>query len=77
MARKLRGCTDTVTVEHDYQRMGVGNAGWWVSDLNDNYELCDTYPQTLCFPETLSDEDVNQLLCSEAKRVYRHIDQSY
>ncbi len=66
-ARRLKSCTDGVEVEHDYQRMKVGNAGWRVSDLNDTYELCDTYPQALCFPESLSDEDVRLAALQRSK----------
>ncbi|XP_030749831.1 myotubularin-related protein 6 [Sitophilus oryzae] len=36
--------------QSEYQRMGVPNEQWSLSNLNEDYELCDTYPKHLFVP---------------------------
>lgn len=38
----------------EYQRMGVPNDAWCLTGLNEDYELCDTYPKHLYVPTTAS-----------------------
>lgn len=39
----------------DYKRQGIPNT-WRISRVNENYELCDTYPSLLVVPKNASDE---------------------
>lgn len=41
-------------LQSEYQRMGVPNDQWCITNLNVNYELCDTYPQLLYVPSKAS-----------------------
>lgn len=41
-------------LETEFQRMGVPNANWTMTNLNKNYQLCDTYPQCLFIPTSVS-----------------------
>uniref|UniRef100_A0A182UBX8 phosphatidylinositol-3,5-bisphosphate 3-phosphatase n=1 Tax=Anopheles melas TaxID=34690 RepID=A0A182UBX8_9DIPT len=41
---------DYFKLEHEFKRMRVPNDQWSVCALNQNYELCDTYPQQLYVP---------------------------
>ena len=38
----------------EFQRMGVPNANWTLTNLNKDYQLCDTYPQCLFVPASVS-----------------------
>ncbi|KAL8621063.1 hypothetical protein ACOMHN_040588 [Nucella lapillus] len=40
--------------QSEYLRMGVPSAGWTLTNLNKNYELCDTYPSFLYVPSVAS-----------------------
>lgn len=57
-----KSCLHIPSVIHDYTRLDVegGNAisQWWICTNNINYEICDTYPQTLVFPCCISDTDI-------------------
>ncbi|XP_029644178.1 myotubularin-related protein 2 isoform X1 [Octopus sinensis] len=39
----------------EFKRQGIPNT-WRISRVNENYELCDTYPSLLVVPKTASDE---------------------
>lgn len=41
-----------------HERMGIGttNMEWVLSDINSNYEICDTYPAVLAFPAKCSQD---------------------
>ncbi|CAH1174176.1 unnamed protein product [Phaedon cochleariae] len=41
-------------LQSEYQRMGVPNDQWCLSNLNVDYELCDTYPKHIYVPVTAS-----------------------
>jgi hypothetical protein len=56
----LRKAMTPLTVETDYHRMHVEEAGWIMSDLNARFELCSTYPQTLVFPEDMTENDIQR-----------------
>ncbi|XP_076446061.1 phosphatidylinositol-3,5-bisphosphate 3-phosphatase MTMR8-like isoform X2 [Babylonia areolata] len=41
-------------IQSEYLRMGVPSALWTLTNLNKNYELCDTYPSLLYVPSSAS-----------------------
>lgn len=41
-------------LETEFHRMGVPNANWTLTNLNKDYQLCDTYPQCLFVPTSVS-----------------------
>uniref|UniRef100_A0A0P5Q1A2 phosphatidylinositol-3,5-bisphosphate 3-phosphatase n=1 Tax=Daphnia magna TaxID=35525 RepID=A0A0P5Q1A2_9CRUS len=41
-------------LETEFQRMGVPNSNWTMTNLNKDYQLCDTYPQCLFVPSSVS-----------------------
>jgi hypothetical protein len=59
-----KSCLNIPSVIRDYTRLDVegGNAisQWWICTNNINYEICDTYPQTLVFPCSISDSDIDK-----------------
>ncbi|XP_041076885.1 myotubularin-related protein 8-like [Polyodon spathula] len=44
----------TIDLKADYQRMGLPNDYWQITDLNKNYEICSTYPSELAVPKNAS-----------------------
>ena len=42
-------------LESEYARLGVPNNFWSATDINANYEICDTYPHVLFVPTTAND----------------------
>ncbi|KAK1163038.1 myotubularin-related protein 8-like [Acipenser oxyrinchus oxyrinchus] len=44
----------TIDLKVDYQRMGLPNDYWEITDLNKSYEICSTYPSELAVPKTAS-----------------------
>ncbi|CAB3368858.1 Hypothetical predicted protein [Cloeon dipterum] len=42
----------------ELKRMGVPNDSWKISRVNENYEICDSYPQIWAVPACASDEDL-------------------
>ena len=52
---------DVVDMDAAFRRMGVeADRAWRRSDVNRNYELCQTYPATLYVPEAVSDADLKK-----------------
>ncbi|XP_078401928.1 phosphatidylinositol-3,5-bisphosphate 3-phosphatase MTMR2 isoform X2 [Cetorhinus maximus] len=45
----------------EYKRMGLPNESWKISRINDNYELCDTYPAILVVPENVPDDELKKV----------------
>ncbi|KAK6637361.1 hypothetical protein RUM44_007777 [Polyplax serrata] len=43
-------------LQSEYQRMRVPNDAWSATDLNKNFELCDTYPRYLWVPSSATPE---------------------
>lgn len=49
-----------IVIDEDYQRLRILESGLWVmSDVNSQYELCHTYPQTLLFPTLFPAEELH------------------
>ena len=40
----------------EYKRMGLPNESWKITKINENYELCDTYPAVLAVPSAANDD---------------------
>uniref|UniRef100_UPI00398EBF29 phosphatidylinositol-3,5-bisphosphate 3-phosphatase MTMR2 isoform X1 n=2 Tax=Pristiophorus japonicus TaxID=55135 RepID=UPI00398EBF29 len=45
----------------EYNRMGLPNESWKLSRINDNYELCDTYPAILVVPENVPEDELKKV----------------
>jgi len=45
----------------DYERVGIPDNMWRISEANVNYKLCSTYPRYLVVPSTISDEDLHSI----------------
>ncbi|XP_036380102.1 myotubularin-like isoform X1 [Megalops cyprinoides] len=45
----------------EFRRQGLPNDSWRITFLNENYELCDTYPALLAVPFKASDEDLRKV----------------
>lgn len=45
----------------ELKRQGVPNDSWRLVKVNENYELCDTYPAVFAVPKTASDEDLRHV----------------
>lgn len=45
----------------EYQRLGSITETWKITKINENYELCDTYPAILVVPSAASEEDLRQV----------------
>lgn len=43
-----------IDLSEEYERMGVPNANWQLSDANREYKVCETYPRELYVPRTAS-----------------------
>lgn len=56
--RYLKGITMPFSFDSDYMRQNVIEYGWRQSDINMDYQLCDTYPSSLYFPATCDDESI-------------------
>ena len=59
---------DIYDAKVEYARMGIMNFneeryGWRLTNINQNYEICKSYPKLIAVPATLSDE----LICSASK----------
>ncbi|KAJ8367980.1 hypothetical protein SKAU_G00080080 [Synaphobranchus kaupii] len=51
----------------EYKRQGLPNESWRITKVNDQYELCDTYPATLVVPISISDEELRRVAAFRAK----------
>ncbi|XP_051882756.1 myotubularin-related protein 2 isoform X6 [Pristis pectinata] len=45
----------------EYKRMGLPNESWKLSRINENYELCDTYPAILVVPENVPEDELKKV----------------
>lgn len=53
---------DMKFVEREFIRMGFDkDARWRISDVNRNFELCNTYPRFLIIPSSFKDEDLESV----------------
>ena len=57
-AAVYRQARQPVSLEADYQRMRVVEGGMWRFADNNRYSLCQSYPQTLCLPGSLDEDDM-------------------
>ncbi|KAG7484338.1 hypothetical protein MATL_G00048570 [Megalops atlanticus] len=51
----------------EYKRQGLPNESWRITKVNDQYELCDTYPATLVVPVNIPDEELKKVAAFRAK----------
>ncbi len=63
-----RKARQRISVESEYSRLRVQDGEWLMSSLNCDYQLCETYPQTLVLPASLSDEDIRVAAGDRSKR---------
>eukprot|EP01033_Poteriospumella_lacustris_P010449 gene10449-7428_t len=56
----IKASVTALDLDDDYQRCQVQDLHWRLSDLNAAYRLCHSYPASLCFPGSLSDDDILQ-----------------
>ncbi|KAB0372759.1 hypothetical protein FD755_015512 [Muntiacus reevesi] len=52
-AERLQGW-ELIDLAEEYQRMGVPNSNWQLSDANRDYKICETYPRELYVPRIAS-----------------------
>ncbi|KAB1267809.1 Myotubularin-related protein 6 [Camelus dromedarius] len=52
-SERLRGW-QLIDLAEEYQRMGVPNSNWQLSDANRDYKICETYPKELYVPRIAS-----------------------
>ncbi|XP_050416998.1 myotubularin-related protein 2 isoform X2 [Patella vulgata] len=45
----------------EYKRQKVPNDSWRITKINENYELCDTYPAVLAVPAASTDDDIRSV----------------
>lgn len=45
----------------ELKRMGVPNDMWKISRINENYEICDSYPTVLAIPSQVTDDDIHSI----------------
>lgn len=45
----------------EYQRLGSITETWKITKINENYELCDSYPATIVVPSAASEDDLRQV----------------
>ncbi|KAJ8254844.1 hypothetical protein GJAV_G00197960 [Gymnothorax javanicus] len=51
----------------EYRRQGLPNDKWRITFLNQQYELCDTYPTILMVPYKATDEDLRRVACFRSR----------
>ncbi|XP_038603736.1 myotubularin-related protein 1 isoform X3 [Tachyglossus aculeatus] len=51
----------------EFKRQGLPNESWKISKINNNYELCDTYPAVLVVPMSVKDDDLSKVAAFRAK----------
>ncbi len=44
----------------ELKRQGLPNESWKISKINDQYEVCDTYPQRFGVPKLVNDDEVRE-----------------
>ncbi|KAJ8297456.1 hypothetical protein KUTeg_023987 [Tegillarca granosa] len=51
----------------EFKRQGLPNESWKISRINENYELCDTYPSVLVVPTAATEEEIKQVASFRTK----------
>lgn len=46
---------------------GLPNESWTISKINNNYEVCDTYPALLVIPTSIKDDELKRVAAFRAK----------
>ena len=44
----------------EFNRLGIPDSSWRISDINIRYKLCDTYPGVLVFPSVSTDDNIRE-----------------
>ncbi|CAL8089186.1 unnamed protein product [Calicophoron daubneyi] len=44
----------TFDLDSQYRKLGLPNSAWSLSNMNNEFQVCDTYPRVLCVPATVS-----------------------
>ncbi|KFD57679.1 hypothetical protein M513_01349 [Trichuris suis] len=52
----------------EYNRMGIPNTNWRISQVNRRYSMASTYPNVLCVPTLTSDEDLAKVANFRSRR---------
>ncbi|XP_047661913.1 myotubularin-related protein 1b isoform X1 [Tachysurus fulvidraco] len=52
----------------EYKRQGLPNESWFISKINCNYELCETYPALLVLPSSINEDELRRVAVFRAKR---------
>ncbi|XP_060746801.1 myotubularin-related protein 1b isoform X2 [Tachysurus vachellii] len=52
----------------EYKRQGLPNESWFISKINSNYELCETYPALLVLPSSINEDELRRVAVFRAKR---------
>ncbi|XP_028401912.1 myotubularin-related protein 2-like [Dendronephthya gigantea] len=52
---------DVYDASRDLHRLGLPTDCWRISHINENYELCDTYPPLVGVPQDVVDDDLKQV----------------
>lgn len=47
-------------LKREYQRMGIPNRDWMITDVNADYSLCDTYPKYLVVPYSADEQTLRE-----------------
>ncbi|XP_046723313.1 myotubularin-related protein 1b isoform X2 [Silurus meridionalis] len=52
----------------EYKRQGLPNESWFISKINSNYEVCETYPTLLVLPSSINEDELRRVAAFRAKR---------
>ncbi|MCI4386751.1 hypothetical protein PGIGA_G00066150 [Pangasianodon gigas] len=52
----------------EYKRQGLPNESWFISKINSNYEVCETYPALLVLPSSINEDELRRVAAFRAKR---------
>ncbi|KAM9451217.1 myotubularin-related protein 1b isoform 1-T1 [Clarias gariepinus] len=52
----------------EYKRQGLPNESWFISKINSNYEVCETYPALLVLPSSINEDELKRVAAFRAKR---------
>ncbi|EDO44480.1 predicted protein [Nematostella vectensis] len=52
---------DVYDAEKEFERLGLPTDCWYVTRINEKYELSDTYPAVVGVPSSVSDEDIKKV----------------
>ena len=63
--------TGAACMRSEWERQGLNSATsqWRATDLNNDYELCPTYPDLFYVPASISDDDVQEVAKFRSKQL--------